>query len=89
MAGQGNFWILSTAVVVVLVICHRGEALRFERGFEVRYDAHQPLSQVALHNARVLLDKSVSISASPELLGQKVIIYLSLRKDLQFRSQSI
>ncbi|KAG0605547.1 hypothetical protein M758_9G067500 [Ceratodon purpureus] len=58
---------LSVIVVVVVlgVVC--GGAL----GFEVRYDEHQPLSKVMLHNARVLLDDSVSISASPKLLGQK------------------
>jgi hypothetical protein len=60
--------VLAVVVVSAFVVCCGGGAL----SFEVRYDEHQPLSKVMLHNARVLLDDSVSISASPALLGQKV-----------------
>lgn len=74
MAGQNDSWIFSTVVILVFLFCHRGEAVRFE----ARYDEHQPLSRVALQDARVLLDTSVSIAASPELLGQKVSHLLAI-----------
>ncbi|XP_024356761.1 nucleotide pyrophosphatase/phosphodiesterase isoform X2 [Physcomitrium patens] len=64
-----GWWKLScfaTVLVCVLAICRGGEA-----SVEVRYDEHQPLSRVSLHTARVMLDESVSISASPEILGRK------------------
>ena len=57
------------AAIVVLAQIVFGEALYSNK---VRYDDHQPLSKVMLHNSRVLWDSSVSISASPTLLGQKV-----------------
>lgn len=66
-----GWWKLScfaTVLVCVLAICRGGEA-----SVEVRYDEHQPLSRVSLHTARVMLDESVSISASPEILGRKVL----------------
>lgn len=52
------------AVVFVLVFGYGGEAA-------LRIDEHQPLSRVDIRNARVLLDNSVSIFASPNLLGSK------------------
>lgn len=66
--GRMGLSVLATVLVFGLLLCHGGGAL----SFKVKYDEHQPLSRVALHNARVLLDDSVSISASPQLLGQKV-----------------
>lgn len=55
-------------MVSAFVVCCGGGVL----SFQVRYDEHQPLSKVMVHNARVLFDDSVSISATPALLRQKV-----------------
>ena len=37
----------------------------------------QPLSRIAIHRARVALDASAAVRASPELLGTKVCTYSS------------
>jgi hypothetical protein len=40
-------------------------------------DIHQPLSKVAIHNTVFALNQGASIKANPNLLGLKVINYLS------------
>lgn len=61
----------STLVLFVLVVLvHRASSL-WE--LEVREDDTQPLSKIALHRSTQKLDKSITISANPVLLGQKVL----------------
>jgi len=54
---------------VLAVLVHRSSSL-WE--LEVRQDDTQPLSKIALHRSTQKLDESITISANPVLLGQKV-----------------
>lgn len=54
---------------VLAVLVHRSSS-HWE--LEVGQDDSQPLSKIALHRSTQKLDKSITISANPVLLGQKV-----------------
>jgi hypothetical protein len=60
--------VASIALIMLLIIITQTEA----SGQVRRIDEPHPLSKVALHRSRKLLDSSVTISASPDLLGQNV-----------------
>lgn len=57
-------------VLFVLAILVQSASSIWE--LEVRQDDSQPLSKIALHRLTQKLDKSITISANPVLLGQKV-----------------
>jgi hypothetical protein len=61
---------------VLAILAHRASSL-WE--LEVPQDDTQPLSKIALHRSTQKLDKSITISANPVLLGQKVssLAYIS------------
>ncbi|CAM6015305.1 unnamed protein product [Sphagnum balticum] len=59
--------VASIALIVLLIIITQTEASGQVRR---RDEPPHPLSKVALHRSRKLLDSSVTISASPDLLGQ-------------------
>jgi hypothetical protein len=59
--------VASIALIMLLIIITQTEASGQVRR---RDEPPHPLSKVALHRSRELLDSSVTISASPDLLGQ-------------------
>lgn len=61
--------VASIALIMLLIIITQTEASGQVRR---RDEPPHPLSKVALHRSRELLDSSVTISASPDLLGQNV-----------------
>jgi hypothetical protein len=61
--------VASIALIMLLIIITQTEASGQVRR---RDEPPHPLSKVALHRSRKLLDSSVTISASPDLLGQNV-----------------
>lgn len=66
---MGRLQVLIAVGILLLISRQFAEATS-----EVRFDEHQALSRVALHRSKRLLDSSVSISATPDLLGQKVTV---------------
>ena len=63
--------VLRTRLVlfVLAILVYRASSL-WE--LEVREDDSQPLSKIALHRSTQKLDESITITANPVLLGQKV-----------------
>lgn len=67
---MGNVTKIMLVLFVLAVLAHEATSL-WE--LEILKDDTQPLSKIAIHRAIQKLDKSITISANPILLGQKVL----------------